>query len=474
MHTNRTKIIATIGPASSSAAIIRQCIAAGVNIFRINFSHSSHSDAEKVAGRIRKISKELQLPVGIMGDLQGPKIRIGRLLGGSHYFKEGANAMFVPKQEAVIDDEIPLPERECFEAIAAGDHIVLGDGEISLEILEKNEKYAQAKIINEGMLRSYKGFHIPGKVLDLKGHLDKDKQDFLFCLEKDFDFVLVSFVQNAPDLLVFKQLAGKQAKDILLGAKIETRSSIANLDAIIGAADFVVAARGDLAIETSYYSVPVFQKEILKKANQAGIPAVVATQMLESMIRNEEPTRAEISDIANAVLDSADALLLSGETAVGKYPVQAIQMLQSTITYTEQWQRQHRRGPFRELCSDDRVADAISKGAMIAGNEIKAKGLICTTNTGKTARLLSRYRPDSPILAFTYNENVLHRLVLFWGVCPFHITYREKPEQLIDESMEKARRILSLVPGDYVIYTAGLEVDSRSPKTNFMYIRKIT
>lgn len=471
----KSKIVATVGPASSAINVIENLIEKGVSIFRINFSHSSHELARSMIKIIREASWKLNIPVAVIGDLQGPKIRIGTLHQERISLRLNETISIINKDTSNVSQEIPLPDKEVYDAINPGQNIVLGDGEIELKCTRILSNRIEAKVINEGTISSQKGFHLPGKVIKISKHIKKDMEDFQCCIDNQVDFVMLSFVQTKDDIIKYKDiLSQKNINSICIGSKIETRSSIDNLDEIITHSDFVVVARGDLAIETSYFDIPILQKSIIEKSNKYGIPVIVATQMLESMIKNQEPTRAEISDIANAILDGTDGLMLSGETAIGRYPEKAVEILVKTADKLEEWKSKNIEIPIKNLISDDLIADAISKSTMIAGNDLNAKCLICTTRTGKTARLLSRYRPNSPILAFTFNKDIINRLLLFRGIYPFEIDFNDDFEELIKNSIDKAINIYSLKKGDIILYSAGLSRNNyKEPQTNFLHIRKI-
>ncbi len=471
----KTKLIATLGPATNSREMVEKLMLAGVSIFRINFSHSSHSQAAGIIRIIRDASNKLDAPAAIIGDLQGPKIRIGNISTKDPKLSINSKVSIINEERTEDPDEIPLPDKEVFDSIVPGQKIVLGDGEIELICEKTLPGSICVKVANEGRIKSHMGLHLPGHVIKLSSHLDKDIRDFSFCAKNGVDFIMLSFIQTRDDILLFKnKLKEMNAENMKIGSKIETQSSIDHLDEIITNSDFVVVARGDLAIETSYFDIPIHQKSIIQKSNQYGIPVIVATQMLESMIINEEPTRAEISDIANAILDGTDAVMLSGETAVGKHPVKAVEILKKTSFKIEKWLSQHSTKFMRKLISDDIIADAISRSAMIAGDDLDAKCLICTTKTGKTARLLSRYRPKSPILAFTYSKKIINILLMFWGVYPYEIEYKENFGDQMENSIKKASDIYSLQPEDIILYSAGIsDIIENTPQTNLLHIRKI-
>lgn len=471
----KTKIIATLGPASSSEKSIEELIKSGTSLFRINFSHCSHEDALTIIERIRRVSEKLNTISGVIGDLQGPKVRIGTLCDKEVLCKMNDNFFIINAQKSCRPEEIPLPEKEVYNSILPGQNIVLGDGEVELIAKEINPDSIRAIVVNSGKIQSQKGLHLPGIVLKLSKHLEKDMIDFEFCIKNHVEHILLSFVQTKEDIFLYRDiLENRGISGISIGSKIETRSAADHLDEIIINSDFVVVARGDLAIETTYFDVPLLQKSIILSANSYGTPVVVATQMLESMIVNQEPTRAEISDIANAILDGTDAVMLSGETATGDHPVKAIEVLAKTAGKIESWLSGSQTDNIRTLISDDRIADAISRNTMIAGNDLNAKCLICTTKTGKTAKLLSRYRPHSPILAFTFNSSILNRLLLLWGVYPYEIEYHENFDDLMDASINKAISLYSLKEDDIVLYSAGItDLLEKVPQTNFLYIKKI-
>ncbi|MEA1919591.1 MAG: pyruvate kinase [Campylobacterota bacterium] len=414
----RTKILATIGPASDSLEAIESLIRAGVNVFRLNFSHGTHEYHGEVLGRIREAMERTKLTVGVLQDISGPKIRIGEL---EHHFElhEGDHITF-HKESMVgkkIDEgeyEVSINYPEILDQLNVDDYIYLYDGIIRTRVSDITEKGIRVNVENNGVLSSKKGVNFPNTRLGVDVLTQKDRKDMAWGVANNVDFMAISFVQHAGDMLQAREIVQSHGGNQMLLAKIEKFDAIENIDAIIEASDGIMVARGDLGIEVPYYEVPTLQKMLIHKSNAAAKPVITATQMLLSMTKSERATRAEISDIANAVLDGSDAVMLSEESAVGAHPALAVQTMFETIRETEINYPFHK---FRHFDRED-VTDAIDESAVRLSRDLGAEGILTMSASGGSARKLSRYRPATPIYTITYDDAIRRQLTLSWGVVP--------------------------------------------------------
>jgi len=451
----RTKIIATIGPATENPTIIANLIRAGVNVFRQNFSHDIPEMHTKRIRNIKKQAKALNMPVAILADLQGPKIRVGDLSEQGMDLKRNQKVILTIKNPE--KGEIPIQYKSLPRDVSFGDILLLDDGKIELKVFDKNDFSIKAKVIVGGILKSFKGINLPTASISAPALTAKDKKDLELILKEGVDFIALSFVRSADDIIQLRKIIeqNKGSKPSIV-AKIERHEAVENLNEIIKASDAIMVARGDLGIELMLEKVPVIQKEIIKKTLGIGKPVIVATQMLESMMDNPRPTRAEVSDIANAVIDGADAIMLSGETSVGKYPLGCIKVMKRVSLDIEHWSREsglmlgeatyHRR---------ESVVEILSKNAVRLAEKIKARLIITATATGNTARQISKYRLSAPIMAVTHSEEVQKKLQLSWGILPFVINFN-KISELISKSMKRAQSIGIVKKGDLVVITSGV------------------
>jgi len=414
----RTKILATVGPASDSLEKLESLIRVGVNVFRLNFSHGTHEYHSEVLGRIREAMKVTGLTVGVLQDISGPKIRIGEL---EHQFDlcEGDHVVFhkescVGKKtgEKMYDVSINYPE--ILDQLKLDDYIYLYDGIIRTRVIEVSQSSVTVNVENSGILSSKKGVNFPNTRLGVDVLTQKDRNDMAWGVANGVDFMAISFVQSANDMLKARAIVNEHGGHQMLLAKIEKFDAIENIDAIINASDGIMVARGDLGIEVPYYEVPTLQKMLIYKANAAAKPVITATQMLLSMTKSERATRAEISDIANAVLDGTDAVMLSEESAVGEHPVLAVKTMFETIRETEI------KYPFQKFRKFERgdVTDAIDESVVRLSEDIDAEGILTMSTSGASARKLSRYRPTKPIYAITHDDQIRRQLTLSWGVVP--------------------------------------------------------
>ena len=466
--TRKAKIVATIGPASQNEEILEQLIRAGMNVARMNFSHGTHEQhAERIA-LIRKVAERLGVPIGILQDLQGPKIRVGELPEILQLSEGELVTLYAPGTTPPDDEgkKIPVDFRQLFDSVRTSDRLLLDDGRLTLEVVSVREQNAlTAKVIIGGSLSSHKGINLPGVHLRIAGFTKKDKADLAFGMSQNVDAVAISFVRTAEDVKKVREALeplsnGKRLP--LLIAKLEKPEALDNLDAILDVVDGVMVARGDLGVELPPERVPTLQKQIIRTANARAKLVITATQMLESMISNPLPTRAEASDVANAVFDGTDAVMLSAETAAGKYPVESVQMMDRIVreaeTHFMEWGAQQNVSGFEQ--SD---AASMSRAAQALANDKNVTAVACFTTRGQTAWLMSKIRPRVPIIAFTPNEDTYRRLTFLWGVRPQQVEFVNTVEEMLDHVEADLLRSLVVQPGDQVVLVCGFPVGAVRP-----------
>lgn len=468
--THRTKIVATIGPASHTPEILKQLIQAGMSVARLNFSHGSYDDHAQTIAMLRAVSEELDNPITLLQDLQGPKIRVGQLPEGSLQLVDGASLTLVP-----IDDYISQPETVGIdypylaEEATPGTQVLLDDGLLELCVEKIDGTAVRCQVVKGGLLKSRKGVNLPSLNLRLPSMTEKDKQDLEFGIAQGVDWVSLSFVRRGEDVLALKQmLEDLGATETPVLAKIEKPQAIENLESILAAANGIMVARGDLGVEMPPERVPMLQKHIIRRCNQKGIPVITATQMLESMIKNPRPTRAEANDVANAILDGTDAVMLSGESAVGDFPVQAVEMM-SRIAHEVEKNLQFMNHP----PDQDDDTHALSEAMNGIDRTIDLRCIVALTNTGYSARLAASERPKAPVVAITPNLKVFHQLNLIWGVKPIWVEQEaEVFEQVIDQidTLLKERNLAA--SGDRILIMGGIPM-KQSGGTNFLKLHKI-
>jgi pyruvate kinase len=459
----RTKIIATIGPASSDRAILEQIIRAGADVIRINCSHADHENIANSIAEIREIANEIDRPVGVLLDLSGPKIRTGKLADGPVELISGNKFTLtsrpVPGDVHVVSTTYSPLAKE----VKPNDSILLDDGLIELKVLSTDETDVETEVVTGGILKNKKGINLPGVRLSIPAMTEKDKADLQFGLKQDVDFVALSFVRDPDDIRQLKELIGSHWPQPFIIAKLEKPEAIQHLDDILDIADGVMIARGDLGVELPPEDVPPTQKLITKKAISKGKPVITATQMLDSMIEHPRPTRAEASDVANAIFDGTDAVMLSGETAAGEYPVEAVKMM-SRIAMAAEANMDFSKLHEHELPTS---AHAIAHAACEMAVDMKARVIAAFTKSGGTARLISQLRPPGPIIALTQHVHVYRQLSLIWGTRPLMLTEVSDSEStlaLVEDTLLD-RGIVS--PGDSMVITGGLPIAARGP-ANFV------
>jgi pyruvate kinase len=453
----RTKIVATIGPASRDPERLERLVKAGANVLRLNFSHGTHEEHAGVVRAAREISARLGEPVALLQDLSGPKIRTGRVAGGQIQLRDGARVAITtdesvegtPELISTTYDALPRDVRE-------GDQILLDDGNLELRVLSVSDGRIEAEVVDGGPLSSHKGMNLPGVNMSVPALTEKDRRDLAFGLEQGVDYVALSFVREAADVEEVKALIGAAAlgHDVPVIAKIEKPQAVDNLTAILDVADGVMVARGDLGVEIGTEEVPTVQKKIIAAANAAGRVVITATQMLESMIDNPRPTRAEASDVANAILDGTDAVMLSGESAVGRFPVEAVETMARIALYTEDhapaWtSEQEPRG------TGTPVARSLARVAASVVAELGCKMIAAFTESGITAQLVSGFRPRVPIVAVTGDERVYRQLALWWDVLPVHAKLGESSDELLANGEERLKTRGLVRSGDSILILSG-------------------
>ncbi|MEX0649762.1 MAG: pyruvate kinase [Candidatus Andersenbacteria bacterium] len=459
---NRTKIVCTIGPASSSAGILKEMIVAGMDVARINFSHSDHEGNLELIEKIRQAAKAMNRTVAILQDLQGPKLRVGTLPEDGLELLEGQIATL---QAGVIEASpgiIPVPYDRFAHDLRRGDRILLVDGTRELEVLEVKGSIVKAKVLLGGRLISHKGMNVPTVSLSMESMTEKDEQDLVFGLKHDIDFIALSFVRSAEDV---KKLKGKIKEYLPAGAepphiivKIEKHEALRNFDEILEETDGVMIARGDLGLETPVTRVPIHQKELIAKCVVAGKPVITATEMLGSMEHNPRPTRAEVSDVANAVIDHTDAVMLSGETAMGRYPVRAVQIMAEVIEHTEET-------PLDDLLSQKHstgqpVPLAVGAAAVELARRIDAAAILITTKSGYSARAVAKFRPEIPIFAATNNPRTRNQLLLSWGITSFIADDYTSPQRMVELGLKELAGAFDISSGSKIVVISGLRRDN--------------
>lgn len=467
----KTKIVATIGPASNSREVLKELILAGVNVARLNFSHGTHEQHNEVINTIRGLSRELEKPVGILLDLQGPKIRTGKIAqGDSVLLEKGKTIKITSKDVKGTTDVISTTYKNLPTDVKEGDSILLDDGLLELKVLGSDEDTVNCEIINGGHLKEKKGINLPGVNVSAPSLTEKDFEDLLFGIDAGVDFIALSFVRNAEDIIKIKKIIASKGVNTPVIAKIEKPEAVDNLDAIIDVSDGVMVARGDLGVELNPEQVPTVQKTIINSARKANKVVITATQMLESMSVNPIPTRAEASDVANAVFDGTDAVMLSGETASGKYPLKAVKMMRKIADEAESSPYMNYNIAY-ERDNNDLFAHAIAQSAVNMLDEIDGKALLNFTSSGRTAKLISKQRPSKPIFVFTSNPVAYRELTLVSNVYPFMITPSDKTITLIEDSQSILLKEGYVKEKDTLVVVAGEGLVSGS--TDFVKLHKV-
>lgn len=467
----RVKIVATIGPATSSREGLEKALLSGMNVSRLNFSHGTHDVHASVIDNLREVSHKWRAPVSILQDLQGPKIRVGKFEDGKIILEEGQKVFITSRDIVGKKGLIPTDFRALPETVTEGQKILLDDGLIELKVISKAGTEIEAEVTYGGLLKDRKGMNVPGASLPIEALTEKDLKDLEFGLAKGVDYVALSFVRQGSDIIRLRQLIDAKRPGTRIVAKIEMLEALNNLEEIIQLSDAVMVARGDLAIEAGQPQLPAIQKRIIRLSNALNKPVITATQMLDSMVENPRPTRAETTDVANAVLDGSDALMLSAETASGKYPFRCIQTMHEIITEVEKTSDIYYDISLEDVYMD--VPDAIAVASALVAMKVRAKAIVCLTTSGKTATLIAGSRPKVPIVAVTHHLESLNRLELVWGIQTYSIRPYQNSEEALSQIEELLIKIGMVSRGDKVVVSMGTPVQQRA-KTNNIRVYTVT
>ncbi|BCG58484.1 pyruvate kinase [Paenibacillus sp. URB8-2] len=469
----KSKIVCTIGPASESLENLKKLILAGMNVARLNFSHGDFEEHGARIKNIRVASKELNKTVAILLDTKGPEIRTGKLEVEPIELVQDEYLTLTTEEILGDKNRISVTYSDLPKDVQVGSTILIDDGLIGLTVVDIQGTEIKTRIVNGGTIKSKKGVNVPGVAISLPGITEKDTNDIIFGIEQDIDFIAASFVRKASDVLEIRDLLEKHgASHIQIISKIENQQGVDNLDEILAVSDGLMVARGDLGVEIPAEDVPLAQKLMIQKCNIAGKPVITATQMLDSMQRNPRPTRAEASDVANAIFDGTDAIMLSGETAAGKYPVESVltmsriaEKAESALNYREIFLKQ-------QIAQETTVTEAISQSVSISALDLNAKAIISSTVSGHTARVVSKYRPKSPIIAVTTQERTMRQLALVWGITPVHGSPASSTDELLETAVKSGKDSGLVKAGDLVVITAGIPL-GHSGSTNLVKVEQI-
>lgn len=472
----RTKIICTMGPNTNDKDLLRNLILNGMDIARFNFSHGDHEEQLGRVKLIRELREELDLPIAMLLDTKGPEIRTGSLKDGKKVIlKEGQSFSLSIKEVVGDENGCYVTYEGLIKDVDTGNKILIDDGLIELEVTSKTEDMIICNVINGGELGEKKGVNVPNVSIKLPGITEKDKSDILFGIEQDFDFIAASFVRNAEAVKEIKQLLKENGGEhINVISKIENAEGLENLDEIIHYSDGIMVARGDLGVEIPPKEVPHAQKLMIQKCNDSYKPVITATQMLDSMIRNPRPTRAEVTDVANAIYDGTDAIMLSGETAAGKYPVEAVKMMAEIAETTEQHLDYPSLAENKKMHRKTNVSSAVGLASVTTAINLDCKCIVTPTMSGQTARLMSNFRPQAKIYGLSPNDRTLRRMQIYWGVCPLKSTTEDSTNSIISSSLELLKKKELVGTGDMLVFTAGdpatNSVSGEGAMTNMMHV----
>nr|WP_027338980.1 pyruvate kinase [Halonatronum saccharophilum] len=466
----RTKIVCTIGPASESEEMLANLMDAGMNVARLNFSHGDHQEHGTRIERIRRLSKEKGKPVAVLLDTKGPEIRTGMLENDEKVVLEDGQEFTLTTEEIQGNStRTSVSYKDLPKDMNPGDTILIDDGLIGLEVKSINGSEVVCNVVNGGKLGSRKGVNLPGVSVNLPAITDKDISDIKFGIEQGVDFIAASFVRKADDVLAIREILEEANADIHIIPKIENQEGVENIDEIIEVADGLMVARGDLGVEIPPEKVPAAQKMMIQKCNRVGKPVITATQMLDSMQDNPRPTRAEASDVANAIYDGTDATMLSGETAAGDYPVESVETMARIAIETEKSLEYKKLMDRDTLAATDTVTDSISYATCKSAYELNAAAIITSTQSGYTAKMVSKYRPNTPVVAVTSSQRVFNKLILTWGVNPILAEISESVDGMIEDSINAVVNADYASKGDLVVITAGTPV-KESGTTNLLKV----
>jgi len=469
----KTKIVATIGPASESEEMLRKLIAQGVNVCRLNFSHGSHEEHQVRIDAIKKVRQEMNAPVAIMLDTKGPEIRLGKFKDGVVEIKQGQEFTLTTREVEGDSSMITVSYKDMPNDVSIDGIVLIDDGLVEFKVVDKTETDIKLIALNEGILKNNKGVNVPNVSINLPALTEKDIGDILFGIRNEVDFIAASFVRKASDVNGIRRILEENGGlDIDIISKIENQQGLDNIDEIINVSDGIMVARGDLGVEVPTEEIPLIQKTLIRKCNQVGKPVITATQMLDSMIRNPRPTRAEVTDVANAIIDGSSAVMLSGETAAGKYPLEAVRTMYNICINTENSLDYREILKIRSGANEITTTNAISKATVNTAQDLGAKAIITATSSGYTSRAISKFRPKAPIIAVTTKPYVVRKLALEWGVYPILAPACESTDEVLDNSIHASMEAGFVEEGDLVVITAGIPV-GLSGTTNLIKVHTI-
>jgi len=470
----KTKIICTLGPATDQPGVLKQVALAGMDVARFNFSHGSYEEHGERFDALCRVREEIGRPIAALLDTKGPEIRLKEFKAGKEYLEKGQTFTLTTREVQGTKDIVSISYAGLPKDVKVGSRILIDDGLIEMTVEEKTETDIVCKVLNEGPVSNKKGVNVPDTRLSMPYLSKKDKEDIVFAIKTGYDFIAASFVRSAEDVFeVRKILSENNCNTIRIISKIENQEGVDNIDEIIEASDGIMIARGDMGVEIPGEEVPAIQKMIIKKMYQAGKQVITATQMLDSMMKNPRPTRAEISDVANAIYDGTGAIMLSGETAAGKYPVEAVQTMARIAERTEQEVNYKKRFRIYETNHDHvTVCDAISHATVMTAHDLNAEAIVSVTLSGSTARRVSKYRPDSPIIGCSTDEQVLRHLNLTWGVTPIKIERKGHTSELFNHALEEVKKAGLLKDDDIAVITAGIPL-GKEGATNMIKVQKV-
>ena len=467
----RTKIVCTLGPSTDKEEVLRNLMKNGMNVARMNFSHGTHEEQKARLDMIKKLREELNLPVAALLDTKGPEIRIGDVEGGKLELKPGQEFTLTTEEMLGTEKKVTITYKELYKDVEPGDSILIDDGLIGMEVVRIDESDIVCRVKNGGFISNHKGVNVPGVELNMPFVSPKDLADIVFAVEQDYDFIAASFTRTAEDIMEIRKILQEHGGEkIHIIAKLENKQGVKNCEDILRVADGIMIARGDMGVEIPLEEVPVIQKELIRKAMHMGKPVITATQMLDSMMKNPRPTRAETSDVANAIYQGTSAIMLSGETAAGAYPIEAVQTMAKIAERTEQDIDYSREFKPRKLAEAPDVTSAISHATCTTAADLKAAAIVAVSKSGRTVSRIAKYLPVCPIIGCTTDERVYRQLNLLWGVTPVVMKEANTADELFDHAVELAEQKGLIARGELVVIAAGVPV-GLSGTTNMMKVQ---